>query len=70
MRFLLLAVVSEAVSLALFRQVHAGSRKPQTIALAHVRLIDRRAPARLLFAQSNVATLVRTAKDETKLKPN
>jgi imidazolonepropionase-like amidohydrolase len=40
MRFFLLAVVSGSVSLLLFTQVHAGSREPQTIVLAHVRLID------------------------------
>lgn len=40
MRFVLLAVVSSSVSLLLFQQVQSGARKPQTIVLTHVRLID------------------------------
>ncbi len=47
MRFVLLAVVSSSVVLLFFPQVSAGNREPQTIVLAHVRLIDGTgAPAR------------------------
>jgi imidazolonepropionase-like amidohydrolase len=40
MRWFLFAVVSGSVVLLLFQQGHAGGRDPQTIVLAHVRLID------------------------------